>query len=336
MARRTDGASTSARPGRRPHDEKNIVGEVLRHRHVDLHEILGLVGPPLDLSRHAHDLAHDRFRLRRRGRPQRHSLADRGPAGETAREGFVHDAHRNAVARIAAVEGASGQDRQIECREIRRADDLILGARPLALVDRRIADDLERVAAVIEEIERQRARPGDARDARNGGNLGLDLIVELLQRFGGRVLRAQRIDEHREHALRAIAAIECFDGDQRPQQEPRAKQQKHGGRDLADDEQPAKPSAAARHRAAAGPDDFRRREVRRFPRRHHAEEQPDQQRRAGTERDDARVERERDRRGQQTLRNERGRRRSGSPRRRQFPSRRRSARARRFRSAAAG
>ena len=87
-----------------------------------------------------------------------------------------------AVARVAPIEGASGQDRQIERREIRRADDLILGARPLTVVERRIADDLERHAASIEEIERQRARPGDARDTRNGGDLGLDLIVELLQR----------------------------------------------------------------------------------------------------------------------------------------------------------
>ena len=196
--------------------------------------------------------------------------------------------------RVAPIEGASGEDRQIERREIRRADDLILGARPLAVVDRRVADDLERESARIEEVERQRARPGDARHARNGGDLGLDLIEELLQRFGRRILRAQRIDEHRQHALGAIPAIERFDGHQRPQQEARAEQQKHGGRDFADDEQSAKPSAAARRGAAVGADDFRRREVGRLPRRHHAKEQPHQQRRAGTEGDDAHVEGERD------------------------------------------
>ena len=78
MAARTDAASASAAPDfARPDDKKDVVREILRHRHVDLNELRGLIRASLHLARDANDLANDRFGFRRRGRPQRHALADR-------------------------------------------------------------------------------------------------------------------------------------------------------------------------------------------------------------------------------------------------------------------
>ena len=84
--------------GLRAHDEKDVVGEILRHRHVDLHEVLDLVGTSLHLAGDADDLAHVRLGLRRPGRPQRHAQPDRRSALEAARERLVHDADRHTVA----------------------------------------------------------------------------------------------------------------------------------------------------------------------------------------------------------------------------------------------
>ena len=52
---------------------------------------------------------------------------------EPPREGLVHDADARTVLDVPPIERPAGQDRQIECREIRRADHLVLG-RPLARV----------------------------------------------------------------------------------------------------------------------------------------------------------------------------------------------------------
>src|SRR4029079_18046926 len=99
-------------------------------------------------------------------------------------------------------------DRHVGRAEVRRAHDLIFGCRPLTLVDRWIADDLERETSSVEEIERQLLGPANTRDAGNGCNLRLDLIEELLQRLGCWILRSERIDQHRQDTFGAIAAIE--------------------------------------------------------------------------------------------------------------------------------
>ena len=184
------------------------------------------------------------------------------------------------VARIAPIERAPGEDGQIERREVRRADDLILGRRPLALLDRRIADDLEREPARIEEIERKRARPGDARDAGNSGDLGLDLIEELLQRFVGRVLRAQRIDEHREHAARrdtrdrtTSTAISVRSSSPAPNS--RSTAVATSPMTSSPRSRPPPPTIVRLSDAMTSADE----KSVAFQRRHHAEEQPDQQRR---------------------------------------------------------
>ena len=96
---RADSRSKRLRPsGLRPHDDEDVVGKILRHRHVELNEVPGLVGAALHLPRDTNDLAHDRFRLRRRDGPQRHSLADRRSAVKVAREGLVDDTDGNTVA----------------------------------------------------------------------------------------------------------------------------------------------------------------------------------------------------------------------------------------------
>ena len=104
--------------GRRCHDEKHIVREILRHWDVDLNEVLGLVRAPLDLPRDADDFAHIGRGLRRGGGPQRDPLANRRPSAKAARERFVDDADRHAVARIARVEAPSLQDGQVERDEV--------------------------------------------------------------------------------------------------------------------------------------------------------------------------------------------------------------------------
>ena len=100
--------------GLRPHHEEGVVDQIVRHRHVDLDEVLRLVRPALDLFRHADDLADVRLVLRRVGDLERDLHADRLSAAERADEGFVDDADARAVAGVAAVEGAARDNRQVD------------------------------------------------------------------------------------------------------------------------------------------------------------------------------------------------------------------------------
>ena len=103
---------------------------------------------------------------------------------KTARERLVDDANLKPAARVARVKVAPSKNREIERREISRADDLILGGWALTLLNRRIADDLEREPAGIEEIERKGVGPAHPCHARNASDFRLDLVEELLERLG--------------------------------------------------------------------------------------------------------------------------------------------------------
>ena len=120
----------------------------------------------------------------------------------------------------------------------------------LTFIDGRIANDLERKSVSIEEVEGKRARVADSRDAGKRGDLFLDLIEELLQQLVGRVLRAERIEHHRQHGIGAIAAIELVDGDERPKEKTGAEEQQHRRRDLTRREQCAQCTAAGDGAAA--------------------------------------------------------------------------------------
>ncbi len=63
IAARTAGASASAAAGLRPHHEKDIVRQILGHRHIELNEVVGLIRTALDLPRDADDLADVRLWL---------------------------------------------------------------------------------------------------------------------------------------------------------------------------------------------------------------------------------------------------------------------------------
>ena len=82
-------------------------------------------------------------------------------------------------------------DRQVERRKVARTHDLVVGARPPALVGRRLADHLEEQPAEHRLPERQRARPSDAAHARHGHDLPLDVVEELQQRWPRRELRCR-------------------------------------------------------------------------------------------------------------------------------------------------
>ena len=260
-----------------PHDENNVIGEGLRHRHVDLNEVASLIRPAFHLARDADNLTNHRLCLRRRRGSQSYSLPDRRTALKMTREGFVRDGDGHAVTGIALVEGASRNQRQIERGKIGRTHDLIVGAGPLTLVHRWVADDLERQSGIAEQrpAERHGARPRDVLYTRNGPDLALDLGEELLQRFIGWIFRTERIHQHGQHALRAVTAIEGLNRNQRPQQQSRAEEQKNGGGDLCHHEQSAKFSAAACRGPTVGSDHVRRREAGRLPRGSHPKEQAD-------------------------------------------------------------
>ena len=51
--------------GRGPHQHEDIADRILRERHVNLHELLGLVGATLDLTGDAHHFTNH-WRLARR------------------------------------------------------------------------------------------------------------------------------------------------------------------------------------------------------------------------------------------------------------------------------
>ena len=138
---------------------------------------------------------------------------------------------------IAVVEAAAGNDRKIERPEVRRAHDLVVGRRTLALVHRRVAHDLEEGLAGVRKGPAAACSPTPrCATPGSGHDLLLDGVEELQQRCSGRIARPQRVDHHRQHALGTIAAIDVLHRQERAQQQAGAEEQQHRGRDLADDE----------------------------------------------------------------------------------------------------
>ena len=270
--------------GGRAHQQEGVVEPGLGHRHVHLHEVLGLVGPALHLARHADDLANHRRLLRRVGRRQRDAVADRVAATEVPpHERLVHDADERALPQIGRRERTAGHDRQIDRVEVGVAHDLVVRQRPLAVVGRRVADDRDGPLAGVRGAERRRARPGHAADAGHRRDLARHLVVELLQRFVGGIARRQRVDHHRQDLVGAIAAIDVLHREQRAQQQAGADQQQHRSGHFGHHQHAAQPAAAAGGRAGVGGDGPRRRQVADLPRRGDAEEHADEQRRSGAE-----------------------------------------------------
>ena len=58
IAARTVGASAAAGSDLGANEQEDVVERVLRERHVELDEILGLVGTSLHLTRDTHDLSN--------------------------------------------------------------------------------------------------------------------------------------------------------------------------------------------------------------------------------------------------------------------------------------
>ena len=111
-------------------------------RHVDLREILGFVGAALHLARNADDLAFNDLGLREL--IDRNAGADRISARQVpAHERFIDDAHGGAGRGVAVGKGATGNDREIQCREVRGTDDLIVRARAVDVSNGWLAYDLE-------------------------------------------------------------------------------------------------------------------------------------------------------------------------------------------------
>ncbi len=202
------------------------------------------------------------------------------------------------------VERAAGRDRKIDRLEVFRAHDLVVGGGTLTL-GRRRANDLERPSALIGRTERQARRPRHASHPRQGHDFALDIVEELQQRLARRILRPERIHQHRQHAIGAIAAIDALDGQQRPQQQSCADEQQHGGRDLGDDEQRADHAISAGDGSRVGSRERRRRDLAGLPCRDDAKQHADHNGSDGTERDHAPVEGERHRSRQQPFRNHR-------------------------------
>ena len=186
-------------------------------------------------------------------------------------------------------------------------DNLVVGSRTLALVHRRVAHDLEKELALVDSARAAARSSRPHCDARKGHNFLLHGVEELQQRRRSGIARPQRIDQHRQHALGAIPAVDILHGEQRAQQQAGAEEQQYGGRDFADDEQASQCSAAPRNRPAVGgyqpaparswsPATPERGQT--APRRASAA--------AAQNGDDAHVESERHRRGKQALRNQRG------------------------------
>ena len=101
IAARTDGASASARPDAGRTTQIDVVHQVLRHRHVDLHEIRRFrrAGPSPD-GRRRRSPASTGVACGDVDRPSGDPQADRRSALQVAAdERFVHDADRDAVAR---------------------------------------------------------------------------------------------------------------------------------------------------------------------------------------------------------------------------------------------
>ena len=125
--------------GRRAHQQEGVVEPGLGHRHVDLHEVLGLVGPALHLAGHADDLAHDRLSAAARWpasarRAGRSGL--RPPRCRRTNASFTMQTER-ALADV-AVGGTRGRRRPADrsCRSRRRSRS---GSRPPAAGCRRAA-----------------------------------------------------------------------------------------------------------------------------------------------------------------------------------------------------
>ena len=207
---------------------------------------------------------------------------ERRPAAQMpAHQGLVHEAHRRAVGRVAIAEAASGDDRQLDRLEVLGAHEVAVGGRPLALVHRRIADDLERQVrarrSAVSGSSLVQATRGDAGDGRG---LAAHRVVELQQRLGRGVARSpagrpassgprsrgsRGRTSRRRRACAAAARRRPAARRRSPPRPPTSSR--------------AEPSAAAGDGAAVGRQHRRRVEARRLPRRRDAEQQPDDQRR---------------------------------------------------------
>ena len=132
IAARTRRRQRLGRSRRRPDHQVDVVHAVLRQRDVDLHQLLGLVGPALHLPDDADDLPDVGVRLRSVSAERsatRRPIGDR-PCEMRADQRFVDQADRHAVVPIAVGEAAAGDDRKIERLEVFGAHDLIVGSGP--------------------------------------------------------------------------------------------------------------------------------------------------------------------------------------------------------------
>ncbi len=220
---------------------------------------------------------------------------------------FVHDANRDAVTRIAVVEGPARENGKIESLEVRGAHDLVVGRRTLAFLRLRVACDLERPLAGVRRAQRQRARPSDAAHAGKSPDLALDGFEEMDKGCWSWVTGTQRVHHHRKNALGTIPAVDAVHYQEGAQQQTGAKEQNHRGGNLSDNEHASDCRAASCDNAATGGDYLVRRKVGGLPRGGESKQQPDQKRRHDAESRDTPVEGERNRPGQQFLRNQRRR-----------------------------
>ena len=149
IAARTAGASAAASPDRRPHQQEDVVerGSASSARRPARGPRLRRAGPspgaPRRRSRARPASAAARWRAsaRRAGRsgcgPRR---CARTNASFTMQTSGLSRVSRSVNARPATIGRSS-------VLEVRRAHDLVVGRRPLAVVERRVADDRERPAA---------------------------------------------------------------------------------------------------------------------------------------------------------------------------------------------
>ena len=150
----------------------------------------------------------------------------------------------------------------------------------------------------------QRGGPPRRSHAGPRAEILLDGIVEPQQPGRAAVSRVDRIDEHGEHALGAIAAVDGIQVRERAEQEPRCKEQDHGGGHLGGGERGARPAAARRCRSALGGNHLCQRRIGRLPRGRKAEQCGNGQRRERAEGEHAQVEGQGDRSRQQVRRDD--------------------------------
>lgn len=78
---------------------------------------------------------------------------------------------------------SAAHDRQVERGEVSGIGGRVLRARPIARLDRRIADDLEDPLAQLARAVRQARRPAHAADVGQAADVAAHRIVELCDRF---------------------------------------------------------------------------------------------------------------------------------------------------------